>query len=250
MVILCAAAAFAAIQEEHFIRIGKRFTMDISRIEYLGIDRVLKRGTGSIIADSDHALLIRDNVSGACLLACEDKAAGIAVLDRYLRPDCSLLMVSDFDLGQTAFERYGFSEKLECYQFAYYGEKPAIDTGLSVRAADQHDLPMLIDHYQMISPEELAEVVRRKSILLGYHQGQLVGFIGEHLEGSMGILYVLPEYRRRGFGTALQTHLIAWTMEKGFVPFGQVEKDNLNSLKLQEKIGMTCSDDLIVWMWK
>ena len=35
-----------------------------------------------------------------------------------------------------------------------------------------------------------------------------------------------------------------------FNPFGQVEKDNLKSLSLQKKIGMTQSDNLIVWMWK
>ena len=86
--------------------------------------------------------------------------------------------------------------------------------------------------------------------MLGYDQEHLVGFIGEHLEGSMGILYVFPEYRRRGFGTALERCLIARTLEKGLIPFGQVEKDNRNSLRLQEKLGMTCSDDLIVWMWK
>ena len=224
--------------------------MDISGIKNLGIERVLKRGTGEIIVNSDNTLLVRDNVSGACFLACEDEKTGIAVLDSYIGVDCSLLMVSDYALGQTAFERYGFSEKLECYQFAYYGEKPVIDIKLSVRTADEQDLPMLIEHYQLISPEEFAEVVRRKSVLLGYDQGHLVGFIGEHLEGSMGILYVLPEYRRRGFGTALQTCFIARTMEKGFVPFGQVEKDNQKSLRLQEKIGMTCFDDLSVWMWK
>lgn len=223
--------------------------MDISGIKYLGIDRVLMRGTGETIADLDNALFIRDNASGAFLLACEDQATGLALLDRYIRSDCHPLMVSNYALGQTAFERYGFAEKLECYQFAYYGEKPTINTRLFVRVADEQALPMLINHYQMISPEELAEVIRRKSILLGYDQGHLVGFIGEHLEGSMGILYIFPEYRRRGFGTALQTYLIARTIEKGFIPFGQVEKDNQKSRRLQEKIGMTCADDLIVWMW-
>ena len=224
--------------------------MDISGIKYLGIDRVLKRGTGETIADLEDALLVRDNVSGAYFLACEDEKTGMALLDRYTGSDCHLLMVSDFAIGQPAFERYGYSEKLECWQFAYYGERPLIDTRLSFRAADEQDLPMLIQHYQMISPEELAEVVRKKSSLLGYEQKHLVGFIGEHLEGSMGVLYVFPEYRQRGFGTALQNCLIAKTMEKGFVPFGQVEKDNQKSLRLQKKLGMTRSGDLIVWMWK
>jgi hypothetical protein len=39
-------------------------------------------------------------------------------------------------------------------------------------------------------------------------------------------------------------------MENGYIPFGQVEKGNQNSLKLQQKIGMTRSDNLIVWMWR
>ncbi len=43
---------------------------------------------------------------------------------------------------------------------------------------------------------------------------------------------------------------MARTMEDGFVPFGQVEKDNLASLRLQAKLGMTQSERLIVWMWK
>ena len=86
--------------------------------------------------------------------------------------------------------------------------------------------------------------------MLGYEGDHPVGFIGEHLEGSMGILYVFPAYRHKGYGAALQKQMIASTMDRGFVPFGQVEKSNLASLRLQEKLGMTRSDNLIVWMWR
>ena len=222
----------------------------ISGIDYLGLDRVLKRGSGDIIIEQTDAILIRDRISEAYMLACEDTAIGLSLLDRYIGQDCNLLMVSDYSLGKTAFKRYGFSDKLECFQVAYFGEKPSCSTGLSIRIADEHDLAMLTRNYQLISPKELEKVVRRKNLLLGYDQDRLIGFIGEHLEGGMGILYVFPEYRRQGFGTALQTHLITRTMERGFIPFGQVEKRNQASLDLQKKIGMTQSDNLIVWMWK
>ena len=224
--------------------------MNIDGINYLGLDRVLKRGSGEIIEEMDRALLIRDEVSGAYMLACDDAVTGMVLLDRHIGRNCSLLMVSDYSLGITAFERYGFAEKLECYQVAYFGEKPSADSRLTVRAADEQDLPMLVKTYHLVSPEELEKLVSRRSILLGYEREKLIGFIGEHLEGSMGILYIFPEYRRRGFGAALQTHLMARTMEKGFIPFGQVEKSNLESLKLQKKLGMTQSKDLIVWMWR
>ncbi len=224
--------------------------MDISGIDYLGLERVLRRGSGDIIAERDDALLIRDRVSGAYFFACEDAEIGIPLLDHYIGEDWELLMVSDHSTGKVAFERYGFSEKLECYQVAYFGDIPSINDGLIVRTADEYDLAILKENYHLISPEELENIVGRKGILLGYFQDRLIGFIGEHLEGSMGILYVFPKYRHRGFGTALQSHLIAKTMEKGYIPFGQVEKDNYASLNLQKKIGMTQSDHLIVWMWK
>ena len=224
--------------------------MDFNRIEYLGLARVLKRGTGEIHAESDRLMLVRDSASGASMLACEDPEAGLALLDRFAGRDCKLLMISDCGLGKAAFERYGFSEKIECFQLAYYGEEPADDTGLTVRPAGESDLPMLIENYDLVSPEELAQIVRRQKMLLGYDGERLIGFMGEHLEGSMGLLYVFPEYRHKGFGAALQRHLMARTMEEGFVPFGQVEKDNLASLRLQEKLGMTQSERLIVWMWK
>ena len=224
--------------------------MDIRGIDYLGLDRVLRRGSGEILVAQDDALLIRDTVSGALLLACEDAAVGLPLLDRSVCRDCALLMVSNIALGKAAYERCGFSEMLECCQVAYYGERPSTDTGISVRIADEGDLPMLVQCYHRISPEELERVVLRKSILLGYDGDRWIGFIGEHLEGSMGLLYVFPEYRHRGFGAALQRRLIAKTMDEGYVPFGQVEKGNLASLRLQESLGMTKSDNLIAWMWK
>ena len=223
--------------------------MDFKRIEFLGLERVMRRGSGETVAECDGALLVRDSVSGAYLLACEDAEAGASLLERHAG-ECDLLMVSDYALGLAAFEKFSFAEKLECYQFAYYGKKPASDDALTVRKADAGDLDLLAQNYRLISREELEKVVARGSILLGYDGGRLVGFIGEHLEGSMGLLYVFPEFRRRGFAEALQRRLIARTMDEGFVPFGQVEKDNAASLALQEKLGMTRSAGPIVWMWR
>ena len=224
--------------------------MNITGIDYLGIDRILKRKSGEILENMENALLVRDNISNAYFFACDDIETGIALLDKHINDECNLLIVTNFKLGQVAFKKYGFSGKLECYQVAYYGEKPSINSELTIKTADIQDIKMLADNYSLISLEELTEVVKRESILIGYYQGHPIGFIGEHLEGSMGILYVFPEYRHKGFGTDLELYLIAKTIEKGFIPFGQVEKDNEKSLRLQNKIGMTKSDNLITWMWK
>ena len=224
--------------------------MNLNSIENLGIERVLKRGTGEIIYRDNDAILVRDKVSRAFLLACDDTKKGLSILNNHINEDCNLLMISDYELGKSAFKRYGFEDMIECHQVAYYGEKPKEDSAISFRVADISDIDMLLENYDMISPDELREVVERGNIILGFSDDILVGFVGEHLEGSMGILYVFPEYRNRGYATALEKHMIAVTMDKGFVPFGQVEKDNEASLNLQKKLGMVCSENLITWMWK
>lgn len=45
--------------------------MDISGIDFLGIDRVIKRSTAEIIEQNDNALLVFDKVSKAYMLNVE-----------------------------------------------------------------------------------------------------------------------------------------------------------------------------------
>ena len=139
---------------------------------------------------------------------------------------------------------------LECFQTAYYGDTPSIENGLMLKNAEVSDLPLLIATYDLVSADELERIVLRKRLILGYDHGKLIGFIGEHLEGSMGLLYVFPEFRRKGYAVALEKSMIVKTLSEGYIPFGQVEKNNRASVLLQKKIGMTISDRLICWMWK
>ena len=224
--------------------------MDITGIDYLGLERVLRRGTGEILEQSENLLFIRDSVSRAYMLACEDAAEGRGALERHIDGKTDLLMVTDLSLGREAFQTYGFTGGIECYQAAYYGPVPETDPSLQVRPADENDLDMLVRSYDHLSPEELALIVKRRKLLLGYDGGELVGFVGEHLEGSIGLLHVFPPFRRRGFGEALEKIMIAETMCEGFVPFGQIVKDNEPSLRLQRKLGLVISERLSVWMWR
>ncbi len=224
--------------------------MDLTGIDTLGIDRVLRRGTGEVIERHDAALLVHDRISGAYMLGCEDPALGADILERRAAGDWRLLMVSDRGLGLKAFARYGFEGMMACYQTAYDGPMPELTGCLALRNAEEADLPLLTAAYDLVSPEELGLIVARGKLIMGFAGGRPAGFAGEHLEGSMGLLYVFPEFRRRGYAMELERAVIARTLRGGYIPFGQVEKDNRASLALQRKLGMTVSDRLICWMWK
>ncbi|SEB07244.1 FR47-like protein [Pseudobutyrivibrio sp. ACV-2] len=112
------------------------------------------------------------------------------------------------------------------------------------------DFPFISPEYDLITEDELKEVIEYKNIVLGYTDEGIVGFIGEHLEGSIGLLYILPEYRRRGYASELEKEMFRRTREKGYIPFGQVVTTNDASIKLQESMGLTKSEGTVLWMWR
>ena len=133
---------------------------------------------------------------------------------------------------------------------AYYGGMPEQTGRLALRDAEEADLPVLTATYELVSADEMRLIVKRRKLVLGFDGGSLAGFMGEHLEGSMGLLYVFPEFRRRGYATELENAVIAKTLREGYIPFGQIEKNNSASMALQRKLGLAVSDRMICWMWK
>ena len=93
------------------------------------------------------------------------------------------------------------------------------------------------------------EKVIERGMVGAFVDGVLAGFAGFHDEGSIGLLEVLPEYRRRGLGEALLCAAVRLALERGQYAFGQVFTDNRPSLALQRKVGMTVSEDILYWLF-
>ena len=224
--------------------------MDLTTIENLNIDRVIKRGTAQIIERVDDAILLKDTKSKALMLACDEVEKGIEILERNNGEAKPLIMISNAELGRKVAERFGYEGVMECYQMAYLAkEPPAADDVLEYRTATMENYPLISREYGLVSEDELKELIERGNIIMGYENGEAVGFIGEHMEGSIGLLQVLQEHRRKGYGLALEIEMIRRTLEKGYIPFGQVVVDNTASLELQKKLGLTKSEGTIFWMW-
>ena len=65
----------------------------------------------------------------------------------------------------------------------------------------------------------------------------------------MGMLYVLPEYRRQGWGERLERALTKIVLTQGDLPYGHVVVGNEASARLQEKLGFICCSQVVTWMW-
>ena len=149
-------------------------------------------------------------------------------------------------------ERFGATLFLEgfSYQAAFLGSQPLrlTDRGLTVRQLDVGDLPQVADNYKLEGEDYLRSLLEQGQLFGGFLDGDMAGFAGRHAEGSIGLLEIFPPYRRRGFASVLEGHMINLELSLGHVPFGQVLTDNAPSLALQRSLGMTLSAGTLCWL--
>ncbi|MDD7712829.1 MAG: tRNA (guanosine(37)-N1)-methyltransferase TrmD [Lachnobacterium sp.] len=149
---------------------------------------------------------------------------------------------------------------MECIQGAYtrreklpvrglYGPDGRGENGFSIRTLTEEFIPFVTEHYSEIgSPEYVTERILHGAVYGAFYEEKIVGFIADHEEGSIGMLYVLPEYRKRHVAMALETYCMNLAVERGEIPYGQVVLGNEASIHLQEKMGICFAKGTVVWM--
>lgn len=223
---------------------------DLPGTEDPGIEKVLLRGTAEILERDDDGIFLFDTVSEAYMISSTDAEKAAQWILRHSDRDYRLFAVNGDPTAGFIRENMGFKNMLKCRQLVYYGEINKLpQTPLTTRYAAEEDLDFILAHYDILSREELAKIILRRKLVIGLLNGKPVGFVGEHLEGSLGILYILPEYRKQGFAAYLEKYLMNEMLKEGYFPFGQVEVGNEKSLNLQKKLGFKECSGFVYWFF-
>lgn len=149
-------------------------------------------------------------------------------------------------------ERFSLKGDRPCWQVAYLGtEAPAVlpPSGFEIKPLTPEYAPFVADAYEQEHDVSYLRDRIEAGMLGAFFNGELVGFIGTHAEGSMGILQILDGYQHRGLGVALEAAMIASELQRGHIPYGQLFTDNQRSRSLQKKLGMTFADGQIAWLF-
>lgn len=224
-------------------------------LEYLNRDFMLnvdiiegiKRGLVDILYAENDGVLVKPKDGDAYMLSVDCVQKAFEIVEK-VQP--FLLVMHQMDIKEQLAERYGYSHGRECHHAVYIRTEPLPDSSFDIRPLTMEYAELASKTYHMGDMEYITELIEKK-ILVGAFDGEtLMGFIGVHSEGAMGILEVLPEYRRRGIAQALEAYVINRTIEKGEVPYAQIFADNKASLELQRKLGLEISENHICWIWK
>ena len=147
-----------------------------------------------------------------------------------------------------ALKGKGLAVSLECVQAVYLLAQPLIeDESILIRPLEEKDLPMVLHHYEHGDEAYIRERYEAGVMITAEIDGNLAGFMGRHVECAMGMLEVLPQYRRRHVGEALERAYINRLLAQGTIPYCHVEVANKASLSLQKKLGLVFSSELVYW---
>lgn len=212
-------------------------------ILYLDLTEPLRRGEGRVLAAHPAGALISlDRCDGGFSLLASDRTAAEELLS-LLPPDPRLVFVhEEFSLSLLA-QRFNLTPSLPFYQAAYLKKEPLPlpETAAQVRPLDLTALPLLLANYKYGSEAYLRQLLAQNSLFGAFEGDTLLAFIGLHSEGTIGLLEVLPPYRRRGLARLLESCMIDRELSLGHIPFCQVFEGNAPSLALQRSLGMTLS---------
>ncbi len=233
------------------------------KLWHMDMIELINRGQARLIYAKGATIALYDEVSRIYFHTAENLEDGLLALEAIAADGkvVDLLLVHQEFMCSAIEEKFGLRTFLTGRQAVYTKKEKLPITGLyrtdgkqqegliEIRPLKAEHLSIVREHYDMVDDDSyVAERIESGMMFGAFLDEAIVGFIGMHGEGSLGLLEVFPEYRKRNIGKALTTYMINWSLEKGMTPFGQVAVGNAASEKLQESLGLCFSKQYLYWM--
>ena len=224
-------------------------SLNRDRLIHIDVIEAIRRGRAAVVYAASDALLLHTE-DWLHLLVCDTVEAGVQALSHCDAPAGSI--VAHSDAAKEAVQRTfpNITRCNGCWQ-ALYPQKSMLPVPPTCTIvpfpADQ--IPFILAHYDTVTnPAYFAERIQAGAMFAAYVEDALAGFIGFHDDGSMGMLEVLPTYRRLHIGTALESHLVNDALRRGWTPYCQIFVGNTASVHLQQRLGLVVSQNVLYWM--
>jgi len=220
------------------------------RLHHIDMLETIDRNNAELIYAEHDGVLLLNIPGGTYMISTESEETLEKMCGLISEP--KLITLHQVQFAQLLQEKYGLKHKMECLQCAYLPRErleEKASQGIELRELTQAELQFVHKNYDHPSNESYIAERIEAGMLGAFCGNECAGFIGTHSEGTMGILQVMPDFRRRGIAYTLEAALINRMLLSGFIPHAQIVTSNKASVLLQEKIGMSFSDKTVTWLF-
>lgn len=220
------------------------------RMHHIDMLETIYRSNAEIIYAERDGVLLLNIPGGTYMISAQSKEALEKMCGLISNPE--LITLHQAEYVPVLEEKYGYRHKMECFQCAYFSTEKLdekVAEGIELRGLTMAELDFVFDNYNHPSDKSYITERIEAGMLGAFCSNDCAGFIGTHSEGTMGILQVMPDYRRRGIAHSLESALINRMVDMGYIPHAQIVTSNKASVLLQEKLGMSFSDKTVTWLY-
>ncbi len=216
-------------------------------LEYVDMLEPIRRGMVEVTACRKDGVLLY-NIPGELYMLAADSLEAAKELCRGV-DSMDLAVAHSREAGEYLAQRYGIPKCQSCTQAVYVGKDPLPeDSTFEIRTLGQEFFQIVLDTYHSFSDPKYIRNRLAAGVMQGaFRDGQLAGFIGMHAEGSVGLLEVLPAFRRQGVATVLMNHMVNRFLAQGWIPFSQIWEGNEASFALHRRVGWTFCQEPLFW---
>lgn len=208
---------------------------------------------GIVHYEQADALLIEGASSHILYSAAKTEAAGQAIV-AHLPKHFDILVTHDTYTDPYLKKQRHLTCGLQCLHAVYVKKEapvPQLSDGFTIQRLTTQHLPAIIRQYRQsmadLAKEAYLTPVLEDGMYGAFYGKELCGFIGVHEQESMGLLEIMPAWRRKGLAIALEQFMIGRQLERGRLPYAEIVKDNIASLRLQKRLGMKVGKELTYW---
>lgn len=203
----------------------------------------LSRGIGEIINENPLVIYLP-----SCGISCLYEADVDTDALKSILPDNSHIIIVPEKLGEQLVTDLGLGDPCIINNAVYTEKVHKKIKNKDIRLLDMSYAEYVAERYSHDSLDYIKSRIERELLYGAFVDGKIVGFIGKHCEGSIGMLYVDDAYRRMGIAMDLENFMINKGLEEGQTPFGQVIIGNDASYSLQLKNGLYMGDKKWYWL--
>ncbi len=208
---------------------------------------VLEGGAEILYAEKDGLLMLYKDIYvlfGTCK---EGLNKALSLVD-----EARCFVCSSEEEGVAVLEKFkNITKKKACYQILYkqpFGLEIPPNTVVEELPPTDVNIDFVTKTYTLgFSREDIKRLMTDFTFYVTYTGGKLSGYIGRHDEGSIGLLEIMPEFRRMGLGAFLVDYSVKRVNESGEVAYCNIEISNEKSLKMHLKMNFIPSDKLVYW---
>lgn len=230
-----------------------RRTLAQKGIRYLDMASLMDRDNADIIEAAENGILLRfTDVSSIKKYYITAENMEFANRARELICEADEIVAHEKFYVDMLFDAFGMSETLPFITAGYVGSEPPQipENAPEIKRLGEEYIELLTREYEHGSVEYMTERVTEKAMFGAFVDGQIAGFIGSHDDGPIGLLKVLPDFRRRGIAEALEKYMVADFIKRGILIYAHIYAENEASLALQRRVGMALADEPVYCMVK